>query len=475
MTRFSSIVIVLITLFAVTATAEELQRPKFSVLPYNENWSSLADHDLTATGDWFDRIKYVPFNEDGSIWASFGGQLRLRGEVWNNFGFTDAGDSDDAFLLTRVLLHADVHFGQHVRVFIEGKSALSTDGDAPVGNRPLEVDELALQNAFGEVTLPIGDQATFMLRGGRQELLYGKQRLVSPLDWANSRRTFDGVRGDLTWGDWVISGFWTLPVVTDKYDFNDSDGNTHFYGIYATGPVCDTGWTGDLYWLALDRDASSIPGGGFNGTAGDEERHTLGARLAGKIADTAFDFDVEGAYQFGEVGSGDIQAFMFAGEVGYTIADCPANPRVHLGFDYASGDDSPGGDVETFNQLYPLGHAYFGWIDIVGRQNIIDITPGVTFKPIDKMVVNLNGHFFWRAEEADALYNAGGGVVPGRTGGPGTSREIGSEIDLMVKYQFDRHLTGIIGYSHLFAGDFIEETGSHSDIDFGYLILQYTF
>jgi hypothetical protein len=164
---------------------------------------------------------------------------------------------------------------------------------------------------------------------------------------------------------------------------------------------------------------------------------------------------------------------MFASEVGYTIADCPTNPRVHLGFDYASGDDSPGGDVETFNQLFPLGHAYFGWIDAVGRQNIIDVSPGVTFKPMDKMVVKLNGHFFWRAEEADALYNAGGAAI--RAGGAGTPREVGSEIDLTVKYQFDRHLSGVIGYSHLFAGDFLEATGSHSDMDFGYLILQYTF
>jgi hypothetical protein len=32
---------------------------------------------------------------------------------------------------------------------------------------------------------------------GRQELLYGAQRLISPLDWANTRRTFEG--GKLIW------------------------------------------------------------------------------------------------------------------------------------------------------------------------------------------------------------------------------------------------------------------------------------
>ena len=38
-----------------------------------------------------------------------------------------------------------------------------------------------------------------------------------------------------------------------------------------------------------------------------------------------------------------------------------------------SGDDEPGGDVETFNQLFPLGHAYFGYIDLIGRQNALDL------------------------------------------------------------------------------------------------------
>ena len=32
--------------------------------------------------------------------------------------------------------------------------------------------------------------------------------------------------------------------------------------------------------------------------------------------------------------------------------------------DYASGDGVPGGDVGTFNQLYPLEHAYLGYMDL---------------------------------------------------------------------------------------------------------------
>ena len=82
-------------------------------------------------------------------------------------------------------------------------------------------------------------------------------------------------------------------------------------------------------------------------------------------------------------------------------------------------------------------------------------------------------HLLWPAEETDAMYNAGGGVV--RPGGLGVDDEVGAELDLTIKYKFDRHLTGFFGYSHFFAGDFIQESGASEDIDFVYVQLQYVF
>ena len=47
--------------------------------------------------------------------------------------------------------------------------------------------------------------------------------------------------------------------------------------------------------------------------------------------------------------------------------------------------------------------------------------------------------------------------------------EIGTEIDLTAFYVINRHMNVLAGYSRVFAGDFIEETGSDDDIDFAYL------
>ena len=221
--------------------------------------------------------------------------------------------------------------------------------------------------------------------------------------------------------------------------------------------------------LGLNRDDSIT----FNGTMGQEDRYTLGGRVWGNIADTGLDFDLEGAYQFGELGSADISAFMIATEVGYRFENWSGTPRLHVGAGYASGDDTAGGDVETFNHLFPLGHAYLGYIDTVGRQNAIDLNAGLTVKPLKKLTVRLTGHLFWRADTDDALYDAGGAVV--RAGALGNDREIGSEIDLVLKYAFDRHLSTQLGYSYFFAGDFINQSGADDDIGFFHMTVQFKF
>ncbi len=451
------------------SSAPAFTPPKFQFLRQNENWLVLRDAPDSAREGFLNQIKYVPLNDDGSIWASFGGHMRGRVENWENFGFGAPANNDETFALWRLLVHGDLHFGKNARVFVEGISALSTDRDLPGGRRTLDVDELDIQQAFADFSFDINDSTRVTLRAGRQAFSFGAQRLVSPLPWANSLRSWDGVTAIINVSGWTVTGFWTQFAPVQKFSFNDPDSGTQFFGVYATGALGFVkGMNADVYVLGLHRDTAA-----FNGTAGREERYTIGGRIFGKTLGGALDYDLEGAFQIGEVGAGDVSAFMVAAQVGYTLADVATKPRLHLGFDYASGDDSPGGDVETFNQLFPLGHAFFGYIDTVGRQNIIDVSSGVTIKPTKKLTVRGDAHFFWRASDSDALFNAGGGVA--RASAPGASSFVGVELDLTVQYAISRHASGLLGYSRFFAGDFIDDTGANDDIGFLYAQLQYTF
>ena len=149
----------------------------------------------------------------------------------------------------------------------------------------------------------------------------------------------------------------------------------------------------------------------FGGAGGRERRHTVGSRVGGEIRQTDFDYDAEAAYQFGTVGATDIGAYMVASEMACTFFGAPASPRLHGGFDYATGDSGLDDEVGTFNQLFPLGHAYFGHIDSVARQNIVDLSGGITVKPAAGLAIVPVGHNFWRANENDVSWFSRNGRV----------------------------------------------------------------
>jgi hypothetical protein len=451
---------------AVEAAAEtDFERPAYHFLRQDEDWSALMDAPVAQGDDFFDPIKYVPLGEGGRVWASFGGSLRGRLESWFDFGFGTPSPDDDTFALGRLRLHGDLHVGRSVRAFVEVKSALSTDRDLPGGKRNTDVDDVALQQAFVDLRLPVADGSSLTLRLGRRGLQYGRQRLVSPLPWANTLRTWDGASLHFENDVGFVDCFWTLFAPVRKYRFNKPDEDQQFFGVYASGEPGPRGLVVDLYALGLARNGTFDR----NGTIGDDDRYTLGGRIATPLGTPVFSLELEGAYQLGRVGGADVSAFMLALELAAEIADAWTAPRLALGLDYASGDHSAGGDVQTFDPLYPLGHAYFGIMDVIGRQNVVGANPSLTVHPLPGTTLQLSGHIFRRAQRNDALYNAGGMVV--RPGAPGTSRDVGQEIDVVLRQQFGRHVTADLGYGHFFPGSFIEETGSDQAIDFFYLQL----
>jgi hypothetical protein len=439
----------------------------------------------------FDPLKYIPLGPD-DWYVSLGAQFRERYEYFNNFNFSPPApvpQDEDGYFLTRILAHADFHFGPSVRVFVQGKSSMEDGRDG--GPRPVDADEIDIQQLFADVKFSLGGNNAATVRVGRQDLLYGAQRLISPLDWTNNRRTFEGGKVATTFGPHTLDLFWVRPVDVDKEELNDGDGQTSFAGLYATFALPDllkgAGSKLDAYFLALNRTNARFATNAL-GPDADEDRYTVGARFS--AAPKPFDVDVEFDYQFGQFADQRVSAWSIAAEAGYTLANCPMAPRLYLGFDLATGNDNPDGSgtFGTFNQLFPLGHAYFGYIDVIGRQNIIDLHPGIeatllaNAKYAKKVTLRADYHLFWRENENDAVYNvlAGAASSPPQAGvlrAPLGSDEtfVGSELDFLLNWQIDRHLLLYGGYSHFFAGDFIQDTGPSHDIDFAYFALVYTF
>jgi alginate export protein len=450
----------------------ELKRPALqigSALRFNEDWSVLKGVDTSKTDDFWDRVKFIPLTPDQNVWLSIGGQVRERGEYFDQFQFgASAPKRSDGYLLSRFRLNADLHVTPYFRIYTEGKVALATDRELQGRNSTGFYDQADLFNGFADIMIPFGKQANVTLRGGRQELLFGSQRLVGPGDFTQVPHTFDGAQAIVRIADWTVTPFWTQAVIVDKYKFDKSSPDRQFYGLYTTAPAHLLPMNLDLYYLGANNRTAA-----FNSTTGRENRHTLGLRTWGKIGQTNWDFDLEGAGQFGTVGSASIRAGMFTAVLGYTLPVKEWSPRAYIEFDYASGDKSPGGKVGTFNQLFPNGHSYLGYIDYIGRQNIISPNAGIAITPIRDLTLTLQQYLFWRASDRDGIFNKSSAVLR-----PGTGTRalyVGAETDLLATYNFTRHLQGYAGYSFFSTGGFIKKTGRDSNSQFVYAALQYTF
>src|SRR5207245_5440362 len=151
-------------------------------------------------------------------------------------------------------------------------------------------------------------------------------------------------------------------------------------------------------------------------------------RLWGNLGATGLDFEAEGAGQFGTVGRGDIAAGMFTAVLGYAVPVPRLSPRVYVEFDYASGDRRPGGNVGTFNQLFPTAHSFLGYIDYIGRQNIISPRAGVTLSPARDLTPSLQQYFFCRPSGHDALYHKP--VIAFRPGTGTSASCVAGELDV---------------------------------------------
>ena len=181
---------------------------------------------------------------------STGGQFWTRYMDEHNGRLTTI---DNDYTLTRLRLFGDLSFSDKVRVYGEYIYAASFDEELPFA--PVDKNFGDIQNLFAEVPLAGCDCHPLFLRVGRQELLLGSQRLVSTLDWVNTRRTFDGARLFRRGEKWDFDLFWTQFVPPRASELDRYDENRDFGGAWLTYRA-QKGRFLDFYYLYADNSNS---------------------------------------------------------------------------------------------------------------------------------------------------------------------------------------------------------------------------
>src|SRR5439155_1300650 len=280
----------------------------------------------------------------------------------------------------------------------------------------------------------LGNSAEFPLSAkvGRQELAFGDERLVGASDWSNLGRVFDAAKLRYETKDLCVDALVSRPVLVDDNNLNVANDYEYLSGVYASTRTLVPKQETQLYFLARNAGTGSptANAGGAPQSGGGSPRdiYTIGLRvksLAGQNG--AWDYEAELAGQLGRFKetatsvSLDHEAFAAHAAGGYTWARSFGAPRVGLEYNYASGDHDPNDNKhETFDNLFPTNHKFYGYMDFVSWQNIHNLRVSGSIKPVKPLTVSLDYHAFWLADNHDSFYTAAGARRGGLTPTSGT-------------------------------------------------------
>ncbi len=151
------------------------------------------------------------------------------------------------------------------------------------------------------------------------------------------------------------------------------------------------------------------------------------------------------------------------------------NGSFSLAYNFATGDsDRSDGEHGTFDNLYPLNHPYYGYMDLFSLQNIHNLELSYTKRLGRGAQVYASWNALWLAEEdTDAWYNAG--LAPIRTATTDVHAFVGNEFDITLSASlFSGRVSLLVGVSAYLAGSYLEDFGLVEDAYFFYVSTTYT-
>jgi hypothetical protein len=366
-------------------------------------------------------------------------------------------------------------------------------------------DHLDVFEAFGEVG-PL-EGLPLSARVGRQTLAFGEERLLGPLEFVQNARSWDMARLRFESDDLTADAFWGRLVLFEGYDdrnLNRPVETTDLLGVYASLRLLEGALTVEPFYIAKFDDNRPILG--ERGSSGHHLLlHSPGVRAVWKPL--PFILWADAVLQLGRRGRDDILAYGLVGKAAWRAPEW-LRPLFEIETElvYGSGDRDPAdGRVETFDNLYPTNHKFYGELDLASWQNIQDWRLTARFelyrarlhapppeRPEDappryvwqraeealaphEMPFNLEvgWHFLWLATPRDAWYNAA--LRPIRADPSGRApRDLGGELDIVFR------VGGLsIGVAQLFTGGFVRRTtppgGDRGDPQLFYVEYNVTF
>jgi len=373
----------------------------------------------------------------------FDGQIRMRSEA---DGRDFNSDSDvNTYTLLRTRFGAAVQPLEDVNVYIQLQDSRAFGREPSTLANTSNID---VHQAFFQIN-NLWNKAIH-IKAGRQEMVYGGQRLIGAVGWSNVARSFDGVK--LTFGTnstfdlfSMIINERNVPVpgaATPAATAGRENADFQFFGAYYKHRK-NPNYTLDIYGLFESNLNETIPG------ENDLNRVTVGGYNKGTFSGH-FDFETELALQLGKRRGQDVSAFMLTGAVGYTFQSS-RKPYVSVGLDYLSGMNAGDSDYKAFDTLFATNHKFYGYMDYfinvpvnANGQGLRDFMIKVKVPFAGKWNFNAHFHNFRSAK--------------------GDEKNLGNELDVILNYKYNSVASFVFGVAFFIPGDLLEQRFTNNDV-----------
>lgn len=416
------------------------------------------------------------------------GSVRARYEAIDNQFRPGKARSSDALLL-QTDLQVSYDAGP-VRIGTEITDSRAYGGGTGSSLGTTEVNALAVTQAYLAFNLggALGEGSKTTLQAGRFTMDMGSRRLVARNRFRNTINAFSGFRGDWTGkGGQHLSAFYTMPVqrlpsdqagILDNEIHADSQSfDQTFWGAFASTPLGAKGAGLEGYFYGLDEEDTP--------ETASKNRHlrTAGARIYRDPHPGTLDFELEGAYQFGNTRVSksasavrrDVSAYFAHAELGYQKAS-GWKPRVALELDVASGDKG-GGSYNRFDTLYGARRFEFGPTSLYGafgRNNIRSAGVLMQLSPTKRLALATMYRAAWADSTEDSFSSTSVSDDSGTAG-----RFAGHQVEARASYWLVPKVLQVeTGGAVLFDGDFLKnasDANGYGDTLYGYASAKVNF
>ena len=350
-----------------------------------------------------------------------------------------------------------------------------------------EINALELIQAYVGADFRLGEKLTGALTAGRFTMDIGSRRLVARQTFRNTSNAFTGANlvlngkgGDKLALLWAMSQI-RLPDDHDgvfangvKWD-KESSALQFFGGSFTKAGVL--GGTFELYGYGLhERDTPDR-------LTRNRRLWTPGLRAWRKPKAGLIDYDLEGAYQFGEARSSarandvtdlNVSAYLVHAELGRTWTG-GWQPRASAVFDLASGDRADPRSYNRFDTLFGARRFDFGPTALYGpvhRYNMMSAGSRLEVKPGKSSDVMVMYRAFWLNSRTDSF--SATGVRDAAAG-----RFAGHQIEARLRRWLIPDLVRIdTGVAYLAKGRFLTDAVNAprtGDTRYGYVDLYFEF